>query len=122
MEYYQEAYDAECAAMARALAEAAEKAKRRKLGRVRIFTDAQPAIAGVTHDEPSPGPPAEEGDSSPAQAGAGCRNQDPLVPSTQRGSPGMRSRPVNRTTTESSGSHTPTSTSGGPCHQPPWRT
>jgi len=29
---------------------------------------------------------------------------------------------VNRTTTESSGSHTRTSTAGGPCHQSPWRT
>ena len=39
----------------RALAEAAEKAKRRKLGRVRIFTAAQAAIARMTHDEPGPG-------------------------------------------------------------------
>jgi len=39
MGYYQEAYDAECAAIARAVA--AGQAKRHKLGRVRIFTDAQ---------------------------------------------------------------------------------
>jgi len=44
MAFFQEAYDAECAAIARALAVAAERAKRRKLGRVRIFTDAQAAI------------------------------------------------------------------------------
>jgi len=34
---------------------ASERAKRRKLGRVRIFTDAQAAIARMTHDEPGPG-------------------------------------------------------------------
>jgi len=55
MGFFQEAYDAECAAIAHALAEAAERAKRRKLGRVRIFTDAQAAIARMTHDEPGPG-------------------------------------------------------------------
>jgi len=42
---HQEAYDTECAAIARVLAVAAERAKRRKLSRVRIFTDAQAAIA-----------------------------------------------------------------------------
>jgi len=50
--YFQEAYDAECA---RALAVAAGQAKRNKLGRVRIFTDAQAAITRMTHDEPGPG-------------------------------------------------------------------
>ena len=55
MGYYQEAYDAECVAIARALAVAAEQAKRHKLGRVRIFTDAQAAITRLTHDEPGPG-------------------------------------------------------------------
>jgi len=49
MGYYQEAYDVECAAIARALAVAAGRSKRHKLGRVRIFTDAQ------AHDEPGPG-------------------------------------------------------------------
>jgi len=38
----------------RPLAVAAERAKRRKLGRVRIFTDAQAAIARMTHDELGP--------------------------------------------------------------------
>jgi len=55
MGHFQEAYDAECAAIARALAVASERAKRRKLGRVRIFTDAQSAIARMVHDEPGPG-------------------------------------------------------------------
>ena len=55
MGYFQEAYDAECAAVARALAVAAGQAKRNKLGRVRIFTDAQAAITRMTHDEPGPG-------------------------------------------------------------------
>ena len=52
MGYHEEAYDAECASTESALAEAAEKARRRKLGRVRIFTD---AITRMTHDEPGPG-------------------------------------------------------------------
>ena len=43
--------EAECTAIARALAEAAKKAKRRKLGRDRSFTDAQAAITRMTHDE-----------------------------------------------------------------------
>jgi len=55
MGFFQEAYDVECAAIARALAEAAERAKRRKLGRVHIFTNAQAAITRMTHDEPGPG-------------------------------------------------------------------
>ena len=55
MGFFLEANDAECAAIARALAVAAERAKRHKLGRVRIRTDAQAAIARMTHDEPGPG-------------------------------------------------------------------
>jgi len=53
MGFFQEAYDAECAAIARALAVAAEP--RRKLGRVRISTDSQAAITRMMHDEPGPG-------------------------------------------------------------------
>ena len=34
---------------------AAERSKRRKLSRVRIFTDAQAAITRMVHDEPGPG-------------------------------------------------------------------
>jgi len=44
MGFFQETYDAECAAIARALAVAAGRGKRHKLGRVRISTDAQAAI------------------------------------------------------------------------------
>jgi len=55
MRFFQEAYDAECAAIARALAVAAERTKRRKLCRVRIFTDAQAAITRITYYEPGPG-------------------------------------------------------------------
>ena len=44
MGFFQEAYHAECAVIACALAVAAERSKRHKLGRVRIFTDAQAAI------------------------------------------------------------------------------
>jgi len=51
MVFFQEAYDAECAAIARA----AESAKRQMLGRVRIFTDAQAAITRTAHVEPCPG-------------------------------------------------------------------
>jgi len=54
MGFYQ-AYGAECAAIARALEVAAERAKRRRLGRVLIFTDAQAAITRMTHNEPGPG-------------------------------------------------------------------
>jgi len=55
MGYYQEEYNEECAVIARALDVAADRAKRCKLGRVRIFTDAQAAIKRMTHDEPGPG-------------------------------------------------------------------
>jgi len=49
----QEAYDAECAAPARALEEAS---KRNTIpGRVTIFKDAQPAIRRIASDEPGPG-------------------------------------------------------------------
>ena len=47
--YYQEVYDAECAAIVRVAA------KRCKFGSVRIFTDGQAAIKRMTHDEPGPG-------------------------------------------------------------------
>ena len=51
--YNQEAYDAECAAPARAL----ESASRRQTTseRVTIFTDAQAAIRRMTSEEPYPG-------------------------------------------------------------------
>jgi len=53
MGYDQEAYDAECAALARAL----EAASRRNTTpeRVTIFTDAQAAIRRMASDEPGPG-------------------------------------------------------------------
>ena len=107
MGYYKEAYDTECAAIARALAVAAERAKHRKLGRVRIFTD---AIAPMTQDEPGPG---QTFAIQARQAIAALRRQEPAVeieirwcPAHRGGSPGTRSRtggpswpPVNRTTT-----------------------
>ena len=53
MGYNQEAYDAECAALARAL----ESAARRNTApeRVTIFTDAQAAIRRIAPEEPGPG-------------------------------------------------------------------
>ena len=53
MGYNQEAYDAECAALARAL----DSASRRNTTpeRVTIFTDAQAAIRRMASDEPGPG-------------------------------------------------------------------
>jgi len=53
MGYNQEAFDAECAALARAL----ESASRRNTvpNRVTIFTDAQAAIRRMASDEPGPG-------------------------------------------------------------------
>ena len=60
---------------ARALAVAAERSKRHKLGRVRIFTDAQAAITRMMHNEPGPGQTyALSGDSNPARAGAFSRD------------------------------------------------
>jgi len=50
MGFFQEAYDAECAAIARALAVAAERAKRQG-----PHLHGCAAIARMTHDEPSPG-------------------------------------------------------------------
>jgi len=103
MGFSQEAYDAECAAIARALAVAAERSK---LGRVRIFTDAHAAITRMTHGEPGPCPSGEEGDSSPARAGAFCRGRDPLVPRTKMDPwerDGPSRPPASRTTAGSSG-------------------
>jgi len=55
MGYNQEAYDAECAALARAL----ESASRRQFfitpERVTIFTDAQAAIRRMASEDPGPG-------------------------------------------------------------------
>jgi ribonuclease HI len=53
MGHNQEAYDAECAALARALEEVV---KRRMVpARVTIFTDAQAAIRRIASEEPGPG-------------------------------------------------------------------
>jgi len=53
MGFSQEAYDAECAALARALETAAKKTPAPK--HVTIFTDAQAAIKRMASDEPGPG-------------------------------------------------------------------
>jgi ribonuclease HI len=53
MGYNQEAYDAECAALARALETAARR--NRTPERVTIFSDAQAAIKRLASDEPGPG-------------------------------------------------------------------
>jgi len=53
MGYNQEAYDAECAALARALEEAAKR--RTAPERVTIFTDAQAAIRRMASEDPGPG-------------------------------------------------------------------
>ena len=113
MGYFEEAYDA---AVVRALVEAVEKAKRRMLGRVRIFIDAQAAITRMTHDEPGP---CQAYALQVRKAIAALREREPCVEieirwcPAHKGIPGMRSRtdgpsrsPVNRTTTGSSGSHT----------------
>jgi len=76
MGYYQEACDAECAAIAGALAVAAGRAERHKLARVRIFTNAQAAIARMTHDEPGPG---QTNAIQARQAIAILRKQEPAV-------------------------------------------
>jgi ribonuclease HI len=53
MGYNQEAYDAECAALARALEEAAKRQTVPE--RVTIFTDAQAAIRRIASEDPGPG-------------------------------------------------------------------
>jgi len=53
MGWGQEAYDTECAALARALQVAASR--NHALGSVTIFTDCQAAIGRMASDEPGPG-------------------------------------------------------------------
>jgi len=53
MGYNQEAYDTECAALARALKEAAKSQMVPE--RVTIFTDAEAAIRRMASEEPGPG-------------------------------------------------------------------
>jgi len=53
MGWHQEAFDAECAALARALQVAATSTHH--VGTVTIFTDAQAAIWRMTSDDPGPG-------------------------------------------------------------------
>jgi len=53
MGWHQEAFDAECAALARALQVAATRTH--TVGTVTIFTDAQAAIWRMTSDDPGPG-------------------------------------------------------------------
>jgi hypothetical protein len=55
MGYNQEAFDAECAAIARALAIAGGQVKHHRLGLVTMFSDAQAAITRMASDEPGPG-------------------------------------------------------------------
>jgi len=85
-------HGAECAAIAHALAIAVERAKRRKLGRVRIFTDAQVAITRITHDEPSPG----QTHALQARKGiAALREQEPSVEIEIRWCPAHKGIPGN---------------------------
>jgi len=85
MGYFQEAYDA---AIARALAVAAERAKRRKLNRVRIFTDAQATTTRVTHGEPGLGRTyalqARKAIAALREREPSVESEDPLVPRAQR--------------------------------------
>jgi len=97
MGYYQEAYDAKCAAIARALAVEAERAKHRKLGRVRIFTDAQAAIARITHDEPGPGHTYAI---QARQAIAALRKKEPAVKIEIRWCPAHKGIPSNEVADE----------------------
>ena len=92
MGFFQEAYDAECAAIARALAVAAERAKGHKLGTVRIFTDAQAAITRMTHDEPGPG---QTYALQASQAIAALRRQEPAVEIEIRWCPAHKGVPGN---------------------------
>ena len=64
----QKAYDAECAAIARALQEAASKSH--TVGTVTIFTDAQAAISRMTSDEPGPRQKYQEPHRRPTSEGS----------------------------------------------------
>jgi len=92
MGFFQEKYDAGCAAIARALTVAAERAKRHKLGRIRIFTDAQVAIMRMTHDEPGPG---QTYALQARQAIAALCRQEPAVDIEIRWSPAHKRVPGN---------------------------
>ena len=102
-------YDAECAAIARALAVTAERSKRYKLGRVRIFTDAQAAITRMTCDEPGP---SQTYALQARKAIAALREREPSVEIEIRWCPAHRgscdisrgTRLVSRTTEVRSGS------------------
>ena len=78
--YNQEAYDAECAALARAL----EEASRRNMipDRVTIFSDAQAAIRRMASDEPAP---ARSTRSRPEGTSRNCGRRDRASPSRSGG-------------------------------------
>jgi len=87
--FFQEAYDA---AIARALAVAAERAKRHKLGRVRICMDAQAAITRMTYDKPGP---RQTYVLQARQAAAALRRQEPAVETEIRWFPAHKGVPGN---------------------------
>jgi len=80
------------AAIARALDVAADRAKRRKLGRVRVFTDAQAVIKRMTHDEPGPG---QTYTLQARQAITALRKQEPAVEIEIRWRPAHKGIPGN---------------------------
>jgi len=134
MGYFQEAYDAECAAIARALKEAANRSRRQELGWVRIFTDAQAAMTRMSHDEPRPGQTyAAHSRRGKRSRHCASRNQRSRSRSGgarhARASPAMKSRtngryrqPASRTNTASSGCGTWTELGDGPHQRRHWRT
>jgi hypothetical protein len=85
MGYNQEAYDAECAVLARALESAGKTTDDTK--RVTVFTDAQAAVKRMASEEPGPARckrSRREGALRRYGGPTGHRYWDPLVPSTQR--------------------------------------
>jgi len=68
------------------------RAKRHKLGRVRIFTDTQAAIARMTHDEPGPGQTYAV---QARQAIAILRKQEPAIEIEIRWCPAHKGIPRN---------------------------
>ena len=71
---------------------AADRAKRRQPGRVRIFTDAQASIKRMTHDEPGPG---KTYTLQAGQAIAALRKQEPAVELEIRWCPAHKGIPGN---------------------------
>jgi hypothetical protein len=87
MAYNQEAFDAECAALARALEVAARRQSIPE--RVTIFTAAQAVIRRISSEEPGPGPKyaiqARKWIAALRKVRPGIHHRNPVAPGAPRG-------------------------------------